>query len=194
MADSYMTASNNYYLYKDPRKNGRITYIPADTDTSLGTSFFYNQSSLTRGSYADHPGILYRPLTKAILANPEILKQYNDIRLSITQKLFNPKVMNPYIDSIVDMIRTDVEWDSTLQRVGRRSSRPPGTPLDISRLYNEIKQFVPPGYVFKYLIESPPNVPLDVAVGGEYPPNNMLSVKNYIAKKSSAVLKFYKNQ
>lgn len=188
-----MAASNNYYLYKDPRKNGRITYIPADTDTSLGTSFFYNQSSLTRGSYADHPGILYRPLTKAILANPEILERYNNIRLSITKKLLNPKVMNPYIDSIVDMIRTDVEWDSSLGRVGTKHSRPEGTRVDISKLYNSIKKYVPPGYVFKYLIESPPNVPLDVAVGGNYPPDNMLSVKHFIAKKSAAVLKFYKN-
>jgi hypothetical protein len=102
--------------------------------------------------------------------------------------------MNPYIDSIVDMIRVDVEWDKQLPKLGVRTNNPPRTKgrINISRLYEKIKSIVPTGYRFDYLVESPP-MSMDVAVGGDYPPDSFLSVKKFIAKKSSAVLDFYKD-
>lgn len=190
LSDGYLTTANNFYLYKDPRQEGRITYIPADMDSTLGSTFLYNISTLVNGNYEDHPGMVFRPLTKALFEYPSYRQAMIDLRLTITKNLFNPDIMNPYIDSIIDMIRTDIEWDKQLPKVGVSTNPVQEGPTDIRGIYEKIKKYVPTGYTFTYLIESPPK-PLDFALNGDYPPNNFLSVKKYIAKKSSAVLKFY---
>jgi hypothetical protein len=61
-----------------------------------------------------HPRFNFHPLTEKTFGYKKYLNMYKDIYLN----LVNPSIIDPYIDSIVNMIRTDVDWDAALPKIG----------------------------------------------------------------------------
>lgn len=181
-SDGYMTMTDNYYLYHDPDQPGKMIYIPSDLDTSIGSTLFELDLMLS-GDYAKHPGFNFQPLTRHLFSNPDILQQYKDTILKLAKELIHPSVMMPRIDSVVDMIRPDVEWDQSLPRVGSNLE----SVLTESVLSPAI---FPPG--MKKDFDLYLRFPFDQAVNGPLNCSRVESVKGFIHKKIEAVLEFYK--
>ncbi|KAI9480425.1 MAG: hypothetical protein EXX96DRAFT_537696 [Benjaminiella poitrasii] len=99
-------------------EHGKMIHIPADLDTSISTTLFSLEKMLSR-DYSEHPGFTLRPLTRTFFANDELLNSYQHRLYDITRKLINPNVTFPFINSVVNMITPDVEWDQSLPRVGQ---------------------------------------------------------------------------
>lgn len=114
-----MTFANIFYLYKDPNRAGRLTYFASDMDTTISITFIKLYLMIS-GDYARHPGIFRRPLTTKLLEYKPCLDRYQELFLNLTKTLINPSILNPYIDSLVNMIRADVEWDNSLPRIGKK--------------------------------------------------------------------------
>ncbi|GAN11375.1 hypothetical protein MAM1_0566c10934 [Mucor ambiguus] len=183
-SDAYMTLADNFYVYSDPVTK-RMIYIPADLDTSIGSSIFL-KSYMLDGNYSNHPGFDLRPLTKHFFANQEFLNKYEHLLLNLTQTLVNPSVMNPFIDSVVDMIRPDVEWDQSLPRLG--SSVGNESMANIGNVPG-LSDFIPPG--FADVLTEMPNQTFEEAVGGNINSTTQESVKQFIANKSTNIIAFY---
>lgn len=56
-------------------------------------------------------------VAKQLFANQE-LNTFENLHFDMSQSLVNPIVMYPFIDSVVDIIRLDAEWDQSLPRIG----------------------------------------------------------------------------
>lgn len=189
-SDAYMTLADNFYLYSNPKTSGQMVYISADLDTTIGISLF-NMSMMISGNYTEHPGFTFQPLTKKFFSYEVFSTPYQHMLLNLTQRLINPTIMAPFIDSIVDMIRSDVEWDDALVKLGKLSLPPieeagnssSSSPLDLS--------IFPPGLRLDWS-----DVPqtFDSAVNGPTNSTTMESVKGFIARKSAAIVAFYNNQ
>ncbi|KAI8090406.1 coth protein-domain-containing protein [Thamnidium elegans] len=186
LSDGYMTLSNNYYLYRDPNQNNRFTYIPADMDTTIGNGF-YRLDLMLSGNYSEHPGFFYRPLTRKIFSYPNYLNKYKEYILKFTQTLVNPSIMFPYIDSVVDMIRPDVEWDQSLPRASKKEAKPFGG-ANASDIIDLAQNYNPPGLTFS--VENKTES-LDVALNGPYRKDTYVNLKDFIREKSANVLAFY---
>lgn len=188
-SDTYVTLANNFYLYKDPNQDGRITFIPADLDLIAGRTL-YNIPAYISGNYADHPNLLFRPLTKAVLANPTFLDSFKKLHLTLAQNLVNSELLNPYIDSIVEAIRIDIEWDSGLTRVGKNIAAEPVSDSVIAERAKHLKKYTAPGLTVTF--GAPKNISLDASINGGLIGDLTLGMKEFILRKSSAVIQFYK--
>jgi spore coat protein CotH len=181
-SDAYMTLADNYYLYNDPKNPGRMIYIPSDLDTTIGTTVFELDLMLS-GDYAKHPGFNLRPLTRHLFSNPDILQKYKNTILKLAKELVHPSIMMPRIDSVVNMIYTDVEWDQSLERMGKNLERTLET--------MPVKQTgIPPG--MKKTNDFYSRFPFNQSVNGPLNNTNVESVKGFINRKIDAVLAFYK--
>ncbi|KAI8635953.1 coth protein-domain-containing protein [Parasitella parasitica] len=184
-SDAYMTMADNFYVYSEPESK-RMIYMPADLDTSIGSSIFL-KSYMLEGNYSNHPGFELRPLTKKLFANQEFLKHYQGLLLKFSETLINPTVMNPFIDSLVGMIYPDVEWDQSLIRLGYTYTNL--TLENISSLPG-VDNFFPPGFDMEHAT-SPSNQTFHDSVGGTINSTSQQSVKQFIANKSANVIAFY---
>ncbi|KAI8090410.1 coth protein-domain-containing protein [Thamnidium elegans] len=186
LSDGYMPSANNFYLYRDPNQNNRFTYIPADMDSTIGNGI-YRLDLMLSGNYSEHPGIFSRPLTRKIFAYPNYLNKYKEYILKFTQTLVNPSIMFPYIDSVVDMIRPDVEWDQSLPKTGESVSQPFGK-VNASAIRDIIRVYGEPGMVpsFDEKTES-----FDIAINGPYRKETSVNLKDFIREKSANILAFY---
>ncbi|KAI8645156.1 coth protein-domain-containing protein [Parasitella parasitica] len=184
-SDAYMTLVNNFYLYNDPRFPGRYIYIPADFDTTIGNSL-YTMDALLSGNYSQHPGFGMRPLTSKFFSNQILLEQYQHVLLGLTQRLINPTIMFPFVDSIVRMIYPDIEWDQSLPGVGRFEKFP--LPDKTSDTNSTLRLPFAPG-----VNTHRESVPLtfDASLNGPTNSTTTESVKGFITKKSANVLAFY---
>ncbi|KAI8881319.1 hypothetical protein K501DRAFT_300771 [Backusella circina FSU 941] len=115
-SDAYMTLADNYYLYNNPEQPGKMIYMSFDLDTIIGSTLFDLDFTLS-GDYTKHPEFSFQSLTKHLFANPDVLQQYKGTILKLAKELIQPSIMMPRIDNVVDMIRSDVEWDQSLSRV-----------------------------------------------------------------------------
>jgi hypothetical protein len=189
-SDGYMTLSNNFYLYRDPNQGNRYTYIAADLDTTIGISI-YNLSLMIDGDFTKHPGFYYRPLTKKIFGYDKYLNMYKDIYLHLFNNLVNPYILDPYIDSIVNMIRTDIDWDTVLPKMGNRAYPfIPSSDLDLEAIQRFIEENNPPG-IMLIDITKQPHITFEISVNGPSPVNTSYSVKEFIAKKYEQITNFY---
>ncbi|KAI9480424.1 MAG: coth protein-domain-containing protein [Benjaminiella poitrasii] len=179
-SDAYMTLANNFYLYSNPQTNGKMIYIPADLDTTLGVAL-YRLDSMLSGNYSQHPGFNIRPLTNKLFSNTDLLASYKSTLFHLTKVLINPDTMYPFVDSVVSMIYPDVEWDESLPKVGEFSIKPFNNVTDDS--------FLPSGFRTNWT-----EVPQTFQSSLDGPTNSttLESVKGFIAKKSTNVLSFYK--
>ena len=116
--DSSWWKGNNFFMYYNPVE-ARWQFIPTDFDSTFSdggradvlTTYKKFAASRLRRSGKDHPLV-----TKLIYKNKEINAQFEKILLTITQKVFTPKVLEPRIDAFEKMIVDEVKWDSTLDR------------------------------------------------------------------------------
>ncbi|KAF1796993.1 coth protein-domain-containing protein [Mucor lusitanicus] len=188
-SDAYMTLLNNFYVYNDPKNPGRYIYIPADLDTTIGTAL-YELDYLLSGDYSKHPGFNIRPLTSKLFSNPVMLDHYQHVLLNLTQQLINPATMYPFIDSVVKMIYTDIEWDQTLPGMGTLHL-PDMDNIDPGAGGNDTASSPPilgPGFRTNWT-----DVPqtFDSSLNGPTNSTTTESVKGFIARKSANILAFY---
>ncbi|GAA5798492.1 hypothetical protein HPULCUR_003896 [Helicostylum pulchrum] len=188
LSDGYMPSANNFYLYRDPNQNNRFTYIAADMDSTIGNGIYLLDLMLS-GNYSEHPGFFFRPLTRKIFSYPNYLNKYKEYILKFTQTLVNPSIMFPYIDSVVDMIRPDVEWDQSLPRVGKTMASPLAK-ASASDLMDIVRTYGAPGMIIS---REHTTEPFDVAINGPYRTDANINLKDFIREKSANVLAFYDN-
>lgn len=180
-SDGYMTMANNFYLYEDPNSS-RMTYMPSDLDTTLGICL-YDINMLLTGNYTVFPGLTFRPLTKKFFSYPAFSKPYEQLLLNLTQNLINPTIMNPFIDSVVDMLRSDIPWDLSLPKLGEYKIMPFANLSGI-----DISDFFPPGFRTNWS-EVPQT--FESSLNGPINSTTMESVKGFIKRKSDAIIAFY---
>lgn len=182
-SDGYMTMADNYYMYSDPKEAGRMIYIPSDLDTTIGIALF-DMDMMISGNYTAHPGLTFRPLTRKFFSYDYFSTPYQGLLLNLTQNLVSPTIMNPFIDSVVNMIRTDVEWDDHLIKMGKFVMPPVGNDQN----YNFTLGMFPPGFRLNWT-----DVPqtFESSINGPTNSTTMESVKGFIARKSEAILAFY---
>ncbi|CAO3656949.1 unnamed protein product [Mucor hiemalis] len=182
-SDGYMTMANNFYLYEDPN-SGRMTYMPSDLDTTLGICL-YDINMLLTGNYTVFPGLTFRPLTKKFFSYPAFSKPYEQLLLNLTQNLINPTIMNPFIDSVVDMLRSDIQWDLSLPKLGEYKIMPFAnlSGIDLSDIF-------PPGFRTDWSDLEVPQT-FESSLNGPINSTTMESVKGFIKRKSDAIIAFY---
>lgn len=180
-SDGYMAMANNFYLYTDP-SSGRMTYMPSDLDTTIGISL-YDLNMVLTGNYTVFPGLTFRPLTIKFFSYPAFSKPYEQLLLNLTQNLINPTIMYPFIDNAVDMIRTDIEWDAKLLKLGEFQTMPF---TNLSGI--DLSDFFPPGFRTNWS-----DVPqtFESSLNGPTNSTTMESIKGFIKRKSDAILAFY---
>ncbi|KAI8970672.1 coth protein-domain-containing protein [Pilobolus umbonatus] len=184
--DAYMSLANNYFIYQDPDQNNRIIYFGADMDLNLGMLFFRKDMMLA-GDYREHPGFSRRPLTRKLFLSDEVHAMFKELILTIVKELVNPDIMYPYIDSIVDMIRPDVKWDETLPRVGSLIMPGQSDATSFSLAYNFTKDN--PGIEFSAIMTP---TSFETIIDTHFPDDvNLVSIKDFIAIKSDAILAFF---
>ncbi|KAI7904956.1 coth protein-domain-containing protein, partial [Cokeromyces recurvatus] len=187
-SDAYMTLADNFYVYSNPKEDGKMTYIPADLDTTIGISLFDKRLMLS-GNYSEHPGFHIRPLTKKLFANDHLLNSLQYTMYNLTRSLINPNVMFPFIDSVVNMIHPDVEWDQSLPRVAK-AIKFPFSVLNSTDRMNTTMNFIPSGFTFNFTSLSQT---FDQAINDSIDSTVLSSVKGFISQKSSNILEFYKS-
>ncbi|KAI9300276.1 coth protein-domain-containing protein [Cunninghamella echinulata] len=172
-SDGYIGNANNYHLY-DHLQEKRFIFIKSDFDNTFGNTLV-DLSQQWTGDYLDCPGFTMRPLTTKMLLVPAFKQRFEEVLQLLVQQLINPKAMNPRIDSLINMIRQDVQWDQTLPRVSNATwddadgtefeTDDPPAPLD----GETIKDF-----------KTRPAIPLDKAVNGPTGHPSLAGVKEWI--------------
>lgn len=186
-SDAYMTLVNNFYLYSDPKSSGQLVFFAADLDTTLGISLF-EMNMMLSGNFTEHPGFTFQPLTKKIFSYEAFSTPYQELLLNLTNSLVNPTIMNPFIDSVVAMITRDVKWDDALPKIGSFNIPPvSNTTIDDSASL----EIFPPGLRRNWSEEVPQT--FESAVNGPSNSTTMESVKDFIDKKSQAIITFFNN-
>lgn len=193
-SDAYMTLFNNFYVYNDPKNPGRYIYIPADLDTTIGIALFELEYLLS-GDYSKHPGFSSRPLTSKLFSNQIMLDHYQHVLLNLTQQLINPTTMYPFIDSVVEMIYPDVEWDQTLPGMGMfippdLGNMDPGAVGGGSGGNDTGYSFPVIGPGFRTNWTDVPQT-FNSSLNGPTNSTTAESVKGFIARKSANILAFY---
>jgi hypothetical protein len=188
-SDAYMTLADNYYIYRDPKQNNRYTYMPSDLDTTIGISL-YDLPLMLSGNYSNHPGAFFRPLTTKLLSYKKYSDYYQELIRTLSHNLVNPSIVNPYLDSIINMILPDIEWDLTLEKVGNFSL--PDLGVNNSDIQKMIESVCPPGIHFGQPDNSTESVSWYQSINGPSHSNWSESVKPFIEKKYAAVTDFYK--
>ncbi|KAF7728353.1 hypothetical protein EC973_006294 [Apophysomyces ossiformis] len=191
-ADGYISNANNFYLY-DNRERQQFVFIPSDTDYSLGSTFT-KLSDMWTGNYHDFPGMsLKRPLFQKMLEVPQLKKQFEELLVKLTKELLNPKRMNPYIDSLVNMIREDVTWDQMVPRYAESILKDVGAGQQDPQNVDP-NMFVPPTDMETTIDigmrATLNNVNLDMAVNGPTGYISLAPVKEWFARQSEATLKY----
>jgi hypothetical protein len=142
---------------------------------------------MTDGNFTQHPGFNFHPLTEKTFGCKKYLNMYKDIYLN----LVNLSIIDPYIDSIINMIRTDVDWDAALPKIGRPLVQQlPGSNITVEDANKFFLESTPPGFRFLDITE-PYNVTFEVAVNGSSPVNTSYNVKESITKTYSQISNFY---
>ncbi|KAG0050173.1 hypothetical protein BGZ83_005039 [Gryganskiella cystojenkinii] len=146
MAIEYLTASgdgywwngHNYLMYFNPQRNV-WQFIPTDFDHTFSdgnrpdVDTTYKEFAQSRMKQT----ATVRPLvSKLILQNKDINKQFETILRTITQMIFNNEALDARIDAYEKQIQEDVAWDYSIDR-----SNLPGNNLGwtIADFHNAIK-------------------------------------------------------
>ncbi|KAG0248336.1 hypothetical protein DFQ27_000966, partial [Actinomortierella ambigua] len=123
--DSSWWRGNNYFMYYNPEQL-RWQLIPTDFDHSFSTYNYidvdttYKKFGQTHIKQTDHPLV-----TKLILKNKEINKEFEKTLYTIAKDVFNNKALDGRIDAYHHQIENDVAWDLAIDR-----SKLPGKVFD----------------------------------------------------------------
>jgi spore coat protein CotH len=110
--DSYAGKAHNYYLYHNT-ETGRFEFIPWDLNTTFGQSRFGKSADYMLSLDVYEPTFgNYRILIDRLLNIPEYLSSYEDKLRDLLDLYFNAAQMDPRIDTMYDLIKTDVYADS----------------------------------------------------------------------------------
>ncbi|KAI8074639.1 coth protein-domain-containing protein [Gongronella butleri] len=133
--DTYAQNTNNYFIYWQEEKS-QFVFLSWDLDFSLGNGLV-KMSKLLVGDYREYQGFLTRPLTKALLTTPEFCATFTKQLKTIVDDVFNPTVLNDFLDKWAAYLEDDVAWDAATPRVRRG---PNFTPLGKKPIDNWLKQ------------------------------------------------------
>ncbi|KAF9100014.1 hypothetical protein BGX23_007468 [Mortierella sp. AD031] len=130
---------NNFFMYYNPNK-AQWQIIPTDFDATFtdgqreDVAVPYKQfaASRLRRVGKDHPLV-----SKLILKNKEIQKEFEKILLTTVTKVFNSKVMNPLISAYEEMIEPEVAWDLSVNRSNNPGKDPMFTVDTFHKSLNE---------------------------------------------------------
>ncbi|MCH8904896.1 MAG: CotH kinase family protein, partial [Bacteroidetes bacterium] len=111
--DSYPWLGNNFYIYHRPGDN-RFYWIAWDFNLGVGTA--RHGMSITQAQNVSvlyfSPGAAIRPLATRMLDDPYYYNRYLGWVCKFAQTAFDTTYLSPKIDSIADMIRTDLYADT----------------------------------------------------------------------------------
>jgi len=114
--DNFWLAMTNAALYYNPERDNYLL-IPFDFDDSLYGSKENEQIELVGAMrdclhWADSDiNQAEQYFTKNIMSHPQVKERYDVILAIATRQLFDSKVLTPYINSLVELIDEDVEWN-----------------------------------------------------------------------------------
>ncbi|KAF7723902.1 hypothetical protein EC973_001525 [Apophysomyces ossiformis] len=189
LSDNYITSSYNYFLY-DYCQRQKFIYIPTDTEFSFGSSTF-NVPAVWEAKYQQFPGMAQKPpLVTKLLQVPQFKQAFEYLLVKICKDIFDPDVINPYIDSVVDMIREDVTWDQSLPRAPNEDK------LEdlVSKVTSAKPEHVLPPYTIDSYIDllsraiPTRSMPLDQAVKGPTGHVSVVGVKEWMYHRRRALL------
>ncbi|RCH99354.1 hypothetical protein CU098_010215 [Rhizopus stolonifer] len=187
--DAYLQNTNNYYLYKNPEQN-RFTWIMWDFDLSMGSGPV-NMKKIAVGDYTSFEGFKTRPLISALLNVPKFKTLFEDHLKTIMDKVYNPSISYPVIDSVAELIRDDVAWDKTLPHVrkGAEYIDPILTNIINHNFNNQSNQNIglPSSLSITtaadYIIRLNTDIPFDKAVNGPTGHVSLYGLKEWIKAK-----------
>ena len=112
--DNYIGIGHNNYLYE---VDGKFTVIPWDTNMAFGTFNLGIRKDGIINFYIDEPtaGPVKRyPLVYKLLSHPPYLERYRNYVKAIIDGPFNPDVILPRIDRLVELVRPYAKADTEM--------------------------------------------------------------------------------
>ncbi|ORY55355.1 hypothetical protein LY90DRAFT_455450 [Neocallimastix californiae] len=115
--DNYWNKPGNYYLYKDNSKN--LWYFhDADFHYSFGINT--EEDLMLNTPLSEYPPKVAEKIERerapldALLDRPEHKTYFEKVIERLLKTSFNPKALFPRLDSLVELIREDVQWDVSI--------------------------------------------------------------------------------
>ncbi|KAI7902000.1 coth protein-domain-containing protein [Cokeromyces recurvatus] len=110
--DGFWYQASNFYLNQNwqTTKWYLITY---DFDETFGNGLEVPELMTTPYQNYSRPGS-QRPLVDAFIKSPYYEPKFRDILKTIVQTFFNPRVIKPRLEAWMEMLKEDMEWDSSL--------------------------------------------------------------------------------
>lgn len=192
-ADGFIGNADNYFLYDNLAEN-RFTFLANDFDITAGATII-KLADQWSGNYTQYPGFSSRPLTQKMIQVPEFKSQFENLLYNVTQQLIHPNILYPRIDSLVQMIREDVEWDSTLPRVN------PDPVIDLSEVFkarNSSEIIVDPKWLSPPMdydtimeMQNRSSIDFDTAITGPTHLISLSGVKEWFGTQSQAIQDYF---
>jgi len=118
--DNYWNKPGNYFIFKDPAKN-KWYFQDADFHFSFGVGG--DPINMLNTPIAQYPANAdvnkFRPPLDAIRSKPENEAKFKEMFDRLLKTSFHKEALFPRIDSLVELIREDVQWDFTIPRVNQ---------------------------------------------------------------------------
>jgi hypothetical protein len=182
-----MVNANNYFLY-DNLAEKRMTYMAADFDTTVGNTLV-RLADQWSGNYTRYPGFTMRPLTTKMIQIPEFKARFEQLLHKASKELINDATINPRIDSLVKMIREDVEWDLALPKVNQHTIFENVTPDQIAELWKDVS----PPILIDAIKDMTTRKPMDIDTA-VYKPSDHISlpgVTQWFSTQSKAMQDYF---
>ncbi|ORX61271.1 hypothetical protein BCR36DRAFT_273153 [Piromyces finnis] len=122
--DNYLFWASNYYMYKSAnkeKKDYRWYFISTDFHFTFGSDGFAKQikgNFYNQSAYNTEIEVIRQPLTKLLeIDYNEYSRRIETIIYDTIKTAFNTPVLYAYIESLIQMIYNDVQWDLLLPRM-----------------------------------------------------------------------------
>ncbi|KAI8337897.1 coth protein-domain-containing protein [Chlamydoabsidia padenii] len=183
-SDGYIANANNYFLY-DNLADTRFTYLAADFDTTIGNTMV-KLADMWSGNYTQYPGFSLRPLTQKLVQVPTFKSQFEHLLFNVSQHLN----VNPRIDDLVNMIRQDVEWDSTLPKLSKGNDK---TVEDMFKYLQAHPELLPPPMDWDTIMDLARKIPMswDTYINGPTNKISLSGVKEWFAHQTKAMQDYF---
>lgn len=192
-ADGFIGNADNYFLYDNLAEN-RFTFLANDFDITAGNTFI-KLADQWSGNYTQYPGFSLRPLTQKMIQVPEFKSQFENILHNASQQLIHPDIIYSRIDDLVQMIREDVEWDSTLPKVN------PNPVIDFSDIPGNFSlsnvapnsETLPPPLDYNTILDATNRsyIDFDTAITGPTHSISLSGVKEWFGTQSQAIQDYF---
>ena len=124
-SDNYWMLPSNFFLFNDVAKNYWY-FLDCDFDNTIGNGGSPNEA--LKVSFKDYLSVSYyqdvqRALLDKLRTNDTNEKYLKDTLKKMVKTFFNIQALGPRIDSLVELIKEDIEWDYSLERMSKYSKR-----------------------------------------------------------------------